>query len=568
MKKMINIRKTTKALKKLIAVGCMITMVVSGINANAEIILPDGYMCPGSILIGVGNQIEDKYESITGTPVNTDYVEVKSKYQIDVARTVGELTAKIQVSQSVLNTTKTTTFSNTDTTSQGYEKYLFSFIEEAYGRTNRGLYRINYELEKIARTTDNAQNMIAVNAYEKLQDVYDLINDDIWLFEQRNEFEPTEGYIVTEEQIRSGYEQYDLFLGDYYAAKANSTTNGAEKFKDILKYKTSLGILKSATESSFQTVESVRNSIADLLEAYESNPSLIVATTEPVATVEPVATNIADVTTPEPTIPVTGVPEIQPTAGIATPEPTIPVTKVPEIQPTAGIATPEPTIPVTEVPKVPTVGPTAVVQSSPIVVIVATSEPTVTPILGPTATPAVNIESTPVITTTPKLDEIDFKVDFYSVTIGAGESVKTNASVKINNNVEEITYTVDDESIATISSKGVIKGISVGSTQVTMRFGKYSRTVNVIVKLEPTRVSFNKNMAKKVTYTISKGKRKKVGIWFYKGTYSNKITLKTSNRKIATVTSKGVITAKKKGTCKITASTYNGKTCYAIIKVK
>jgi len=46
-----------------------------------------------------------------------------------------------------------------------------------------------------------------------------------------------------------------------------------------------------------------------------------------------------------------------------------------------------------------------------------------------------------------------------------------------------------------------------------------------------------------------------------------KVTYKTSNKKVATVSSRGVITAKKKGTAKITVK--SGKKTYTVtVKVK
>lgn len=61
--------------------------------------------------------------------------------------------------------------------------------------------------------------------------------------------------------------------------------------------------------------------------------------------------------------------------------------------------------------------------------------------------------------------------------------------------------------------------------------------------------------SKKIKYTITKG-------------YVGLVRLKTSNPKVATVNSKGVVTAKKKGKCKITLSLSNGKKVVVQITVK
>lgn len=245
-------------------------------------------------------------------------------------------------------------------------------------------------------------------------------------------------------------------------------------------------------------------------------------------------------------------------------EPIIEVTAEPITEPVVEITT-EPTqvVTVTEVPAI---------TNPPVITEVPVLAPTASPVVSPTVKPTVaptdtgNIQTEPVATQKP--DEVDFKVNFYSTTIGAGENIKVVCTVKVNGNKEEVSFTSADETIATVTEDGVIKGVAAGSTQVVIKFGNYSRIVNVIVKLKPARISFSKKMSKKVTYSLKVGKTKKLGVWFDKGSYSHKVTLKSSNKKVATVTDNGIIKAKKKGTCKISAKTYNGKTCYAIIKVK
>lgn len=49
---------------------------------------------------------------------------------------------------------------------------------------------------------------------------------------------------------------------------------------------------------------------------------------------------------------------------------------------------------------------------------------------------------------------------------------------------------------------------------------------------------------------------------------NQKVTWKTSNKKIATVNSKGKVSAKKKGTVKITATAKDGSKKKATVKIK
>ena len=50
--------------------------------------------------------------------------------------------------------------------------------------------------------------------------------------------------------------------------------------------------------------------------------------------------------------------------------------------------------------------------------------------------------------------------------------------------------------------------------------------------------------------TIKKGKKRKISYGLPQGSTSSKITFSSSNKKIATVSSAGVVKAKKKGKCK------------------
>ncbi len=84
-----------------------------------------------------------------------------------------------------------------------------------------------------------------------------------------------------------------------------------------------------------------------------------------------------------------------------------------------------------------------------------------------------------------------------------------------------------------------------------------------LVKINPRSVKFSKK-----TLTLKKGKKKSLKYTVYPANSSNKaVTFKTSNKKIVTVSKKGVVKAKKVGTAKITIKTVEGKR-KATIKIK
>ncbi len=145
------------------------------------------------------------------------------------------------------------------------------------------------------------------------------------------------------------------------------------------------------------------------------------------------------------------------------------------------------------------------------------------------------------------------KVDSATITISASDkSAIKVASVKTSK-----------KKVATVSKKGnkvVIKAAKKGKANITVTdsLGK-TVTIKVTVKAAP-----KKCVLKKKSVKIKKGKTYKIAL---KNTASAKLTYKVSNKKIASV-SGGVVKGKKKGSCKIIVTTYNGKKAVLKVKVK
>lgn len=151
------------------------------------------------------------------------------------------------------------------------------------------------------------------------------------------------------------------------------------------------------------------------------------------------------------------------------------------------------------------------------------------------------------VTKPPAAPAATIKLDKSKATIytKTKKSVTLKATVTGENN--KVTWKSSKSSVATVNSKGVVIARKEGTTVITATANGKSAKCTITVK-KPT-LKLTKSSA-----TIKKGKTVTIKA---KTTPTAKITYKSSNKKVATVTSKGVVKGKKKGTAKITV-TANG----------
>ena len=163
-------------------------------------------------------------------------------------------------------------------------------------------------------------------------------------------------------------------------------------------------------------------------------------------------------------------------------------------------------------------------------------EPVVTPDVKPTVTPGKN-ETKPTATPTPVVKPgITAKVS--QVYVGKKATIKVTKT-KVTG---KVTFKSSNKKVATVNSKGVITGKKAGKAVITVKVGKYTKKLTVKVKKPSFKLA-------KSSVKLKKGKKTTIRV---KAAPVSKVTYKTSNKKVATVNSKGVVTAKKKGTAKIT----------------
>lgn len=124
--------------------------------------------------------------------------------------------------------------------------------------------------------------------------------------------------------------------------------------------------------------------------------------------------------------------------------------------------------------------------------------------------------------------------------------------------VSSVTYKSNNTKIATVNSKtGTVKGIKAGTVTITATSGKLKATYKLTVK-NPT-FTLTKSSA-----TIAKGKTTTIRS---KATPVSTVTYTSSNKKVATVTGKGVVKGISKGKATITVKC-NGITKKFVVTVK
>ena len=136
-----------------------------------------------------------------------------------------------------------------------------------------------------------------------------------------------------------------------------------------------------------------------------------------------------------------------------------------------------------------------------------------------------------------------------TLSLTTGKKYTLKPVVTPSNSQEKVTYKSSNTKIATVSSTGVITAKKVGKVTITVQSGKQKATVTLTVKKAPALKAIKNVPPKK---TITKSKTYTLKPQLYPSGAIAKITYTSSNKSVATVDSKGKITAKKKGTAVIT----------------
>ncbi len=110
-----------------------------------------------------------------------------------------------------------------------------------------------------------------------------------------------------------------------------------------------------------------------------------------------------------------------------------------------------------------------------------------------------------------------------------------------------------NKKVATVSASGKIKAKNTGTAKITVTL-KSGKSASFKVKVQKKDVVTSKITVNSKKVALKKGQKHSIKAAVTPITSKQKIKYKSSNKKVATVSSKGVVKAKKKGTANITVT--------------
>ena len=136
----------------------------------------------------------------------------------------------------------------------------------------------------------------------------------------------------------------------------------------------------------------------------------------------------------------------------------------------------------------------------------------------------------------------------------AGNSVQLTATVT-GGSGNTVTWTSDDESIATVDATGKVTGVAEGEVLIRATSNAARSTCTVSVKvIHAENIELNE-----IKYTLEKGKTLELKATITPAEHSDEVKWTSSNEEVATVDQNGVVTAVNKGFARITVTAGTAK---------
>ncbi len=168
--------------------------------------------------------------------------------------------------------------------------------------------------------------------------------------------------------------------------------------------------------------------------------------------------------------------------------------------------------------------------------------------------------------TTTKSSVSSIKLDAADIALQVGKTKQLTAMVSPTGAYGKITWSSSDPKVATVSSSGLVTAKKAGTATLTVKTsnGKNAKVKVTVTKAKPavTGVKLDRETVEML------GKPVTLKAKCVPETADQTVTWSTSNQKVATVSSKGVVTPKGYGTCVITAKSKNGKVAKCTVMVQ
>jgi uncharacterized protein YjdB len=178
-----------------------------------------------------------------------------------------------------------------------------------------------------------------------------------------------------------------------------------------------------------------------------------------------------------------------------------------------------------------------------------------------TANDGSGVQATCVVTVdNPKPDEIVLPTE---ATVTAGQTITLTPTVNPANAEYTLTWSSDDEAVATVSQSGVVTGVKKGKTFINVETdnGKTAYCKLTVTAAEPIKIELPKNVTVTVGETIT------LTPTITPKDAETTLTWKSDDESVARISANGVLTGVAEGLSLVTVSTSNGLTSNAC-KVK
>ncbi len=159
------------------------------------------------------------------------------------------------------------------------------------------------------------------------------------------------------------------------------------------------------------------------------------------------------------------------------------------------------------------------------------------------------------------------KLSKNKLTLVKGRSVELKATVSPKKAVTKITWKSSKPRVASVDKSGKVTARKKGSTVITARTGNGKKSTCRVSVTVPKAKKIKLN---KTSLTINPGEKERLQYTILPDGAKTKVKFKSSRPKVASVSKKGVITAKKAGKTTIKAVTSNGKkaVCSVVVTKK